>query len=656
MDFLLGFFSIVGFCTTAFFIARAFKPASVPEFLLVGFTSLASVIIISGYALSSFDQLAVVAWWAALSALWLTLSIVVSGLLKGKGKTDIGSLLRGSGRRLLLWYGSLSTFEKGLLFPPMVTLVFLGCVNLLLVVFVAPHNWDSIAYHLPRMAYYLQHGNLRYFEADYWAQVVHPKNSTVLFLYTYLVSGRNENLVQFVQYLSYWVSIVSVYAISRRVGGNVTASIFSASVFGLFIEALMEAVTTQNDFLWTVFLAISLYALISYRTHPNRKYLFLTAVGISLALGVKASSILAIPALVIVGVFAVVGKQPQHALRDVGVLIMALVVGLSLLTLPSGYYDNFARFGNAVGPTDVVDEHSFAGTSSVQAIQEGVKNVVRYSMDFLSLDGLPPSGITREAQRVIRILPRELIISMHVETDKSKVYPATFDPDRLPSAHEDMSSLGILGFALMWIAVVRTLFFKTSPLFRVLALATLAYFFAQCFSGPYQAWRGRYFLFAGVLGAPTIVDMIRGVSAGFWRACLIAVTVAGCLCAFSAVVLRPVNDPRGYTRSQDAFSLFGRDRLSQLTTNIHKYYKPISQFEEEVPKDAVVAVCLPQSGFEYPLFGDKLTRTLIPINSFVHGVQPIPKEASFLVFSSEVMRPMREDEFLGEAYYLRKLR
>ena len=95
--------------------------------------------------------------------------------------------------------------------------------------------------------------------------------------------------------------------------------------------------------------------------------------------------------------------------------------------------------------------------------------------------------------------------------------------------------------------------------------------------------------------------------------------------------------------------------LGQLATNIGKFYEPLRQFEEAVPGNAIVAVCLSKSGFEYPLFGEKLTRTLIPINSFVHGVQPVPKEADFLLYSSEVLAPAPEDEFLGEAWYLRKL-
>ena len=657
MDFLLRFFSIIGFCTTAILIARAFKPASVPEFLLVGFTALSSIVITSGYILSSFDQLAVVAWWAALSVLWLILSIVILGSRGGNERTDVGSLLQQSWMRIRLWYGNLSIFEKGLLLPPLITLVLLGCINVMLVVFVAPHNWDSLAYHLPRMAYYLQHGNLNFFEANYPAQVVHPKNSTILFLYTYLVSGRNENLIQLVQYLSYWVSVVSVYGISRRLGGDITASVLSAAVFGLLIEGLMQAVTTQNDLIWIVFLAVATYALVSYRSESRREYLILGAVAIALSLGVKATSVLAIPSVMIVAVYALSAwKQPGRASRESAVLIVAAMAGLSLFALPAGYYGNIERFGNPVAPPQVISDDSFFGSDVGKVMKEGSRNVLRYSVDFISLDGLPPSGIPLKAHRLLRFLPVQVLKLAGIAKDTSRPVPPGFDPQKVPAAHEDLSTWGALGFGLIWIAILKALLTAREGRTRVLALSAMTYVLAQSFALPYSTWNERYFLFAAVVGAPTIIDIIGRTPNTLWRAYLAGVVLVGCMCAVSAVILRPVSDPRGHFKQQDIVSLLRRDRMHQLTTNLGKFLVPMQQFEERVSLTATVAVCLPPSGFEYPLFGEKLTRTLIPINSFVHGVQPVPKEASFIVFSSELMTPLPEDEFLGEAYYLRRLR
>ena len=96
--------------------------------------------------------------------------------------------------------------------------------------------------------------------------------------------------------------------------------------------------------------------------------------------------------------------------------------------------------------------------------------------------------------------------------------------------------------------------------------------------------------------------------------------------------------------------------MDQLTTNCRKYYEPVKRYEALVPPGATVAVCLLEDALEYPLFGEKLTRTLIPVNSFLKGLQPIPANADFLLFTSQILTPLRDDEFLGETWYLRKLK
>jgi hypothetical protein len=79
-------------------------------------------------------------------------------------------------------------------------------------------------------------------------------------------------------------------------------------------------------------------------------------------------------------------------------------------------------------------------------------------------------------------------------------------------------------------------------------------------------------------------------------------------------------------------------------------------FEEIVPKDAIVATMLESGTLEYPLFGEKLTRTILPINSFTGEIIPIPMEANYLLYSRDNFPCFDpEDTFLGRNLYLRAL-
>ena len=98
-----------------------------------------------------------------------------------------------------------------------VTVAICGVANLLVVILCAPGTWDCMAYHLARAAYYLQQGSFAAYDANYWAQVVHPVNSTALNLFTLVATG-SENLTQFWQFASYWASIAAVSGIASALG------------------------------------------------------------------------------------------------------------------------------------------------------------------------------------------------------------------------------------------------------------------------------------------------------------------------------------------------------------------------------------------------------------------------------------------------------
>ena len=125
----------------------------------------------------------------------------------------------------------------------------------------------------------------------------------------------------------------------------------------------------------------------------------------------------------------------------------------------------------------------------------------------------------------------------------------------------------------------------------------------------------------------------------------------------SAVVLSdnsPLISMRGRTSS--ITSVFTLDRIGQLVRSDTSYYEAIKRFESLVPDDATVAVCLRENQYEYPLFGRHLTRTLIPINSFDRGLQPIPPTADYLIYNPEPFPYASSDDIhLGTDWYLRRL-
>jgi hypothetical protein len=135
------------------------------------------------------------------------------------------------------------------------------------------------------------------------------------------------------------------------------------------------------------------------------------------------------------------------------------------------------------------------------------------------------------------------------------------------------------------------------------------------------------------------------------------VVFAGSVSAVSAAWLKTTyfsSNNFGVTEVEET-SLFDMHRDRQLVFNNQKYFPALESFNDLVPEDAVVALFLYPNSFEYPLFGPGFTRTLIPINSFYEGPQPIPEEAQYLLYARGYPCAEDGDRHLGADWYLRKL-
>src|ERR1700687_3722848 len=130
---------------------------------------------------------------------------------------------------------------------------------------IPPANWDSLAYHLPRMAYYLQFKNLGVFRADYYPQVVFPHGTTVFSIWTYLFSGRSGNLLQGVQFAAYGMCILLLFGLARQLRVSRIIAATAAFLFGLVTVVLLESTTTQNDLVLASFVGVSIFFLVRLR-------------------------------------------------------------------------------------------------------------------------------------------------------------------------------------------------------------------------------------------------------------------------------------------------------------------------------------------------------------------------------------------------------
>ncbi len=665
---IAGLLSLLCVLGSAVLIASLFGTTILVEKVLLFFIGLSGQIVLVSYLLSGLGRLDSAGWWLAGNgallvalfgaALWVRRRRKRRNDSPNSKSTPIRQdRVDQAGRE-----SRASLLRSFRVVAMAVTVAICGVANLLVVILCAPGTWDCMAYHLARAAYYLQQGSFAAYDANYWAQVVHPVNSTALNLFTLVATG-SENLTQFWQFASYWASIAAVSGIASALGFTRRAALCGALLFGLLTTCLMEASTAQNDLFLTAGMGSAVYFFLAWRRAPAIWRLTLSGVSLGLAIGTKASALLAMPSLIVIALCAALTKStaPSTESRSpsrTALSVTAAIAGVLLFVLPAGYLRNLNVVGHPVASAAVRAEHSFEGRALSDRVQAGGRNALRYAIEFLSLDGIRPCPAAQAVQDGLRSIPHAALSFVGCDLERTAPSGDTREPyslTRPPISHEDESYFGILGFGLALpiglLVLVRLL---KPPAGWMLAAAAFVFFLAQSIAGPFDPWRGRYFMVMGLLVAPLTGYYLTHGRGALFNGLATLIVAAGCMGALSAVAF---HEGRALFGAEDSF--FGQSRIEQLAANRPKYGQALERFEELVPENAVVAVCLEPNSHEYPLFGPHRTRRLIPLNSFHGSVKPIPTDADYLLYDHRRVRVSpffdRSDLRLGKDWYLRKL-
>lgn len=666
----------------ALLLARYFDSLRRVEAVLVGCTSFATLVVLLAYLLSLRHALGSAAGWIGLSLgalLLISLPLFLRSPLRRRCLRFGFPAWRAPGWRSVPWRRTDAVALSAL---GGVTFL-VGIVNLLFILRLEPATLDVLKYHLARVGYFLQHGSLQYYAPNHWAQIVHPKVSSILMLYVYRLTGR-EALASLVQYAAYWVGMLAVYGIARESGAGRRSGAFAGLVFGLLTICIAEASSAQNDLLLTACAGCVLYALLRYRCSGERRALLLASVAFALGLGVKLSFLTLLPSLALVALWPWRGAsrhRPAPERRHTVFGAACLLAAVCLIALPAGYLDNVRHFGHPAGPWQVRVLHSFERRPPARILGLGTENLLRYKSDFMQLDGLGPVPGSRTVQSWLVALPRSLWSALHLDLANGTDIRGSFHYVRNLYASENTSSWGVLGLLLVWPVVLLRLLRPTSPAVRSLAAAAILYVVVQAYSGPYDSWRGRYFIAGALFAAPCLGSLALPPRRAWVRIYLLAAIGLGCLSALMSASFRqdtfllPVGAPDDpFRRAFAAEKTPQLTRIKQLVRQVPSLANPLVRYESLVPPGAVVALDVSKPLPEYLFFGEHFSRRLVPLFPFGGNDLPVPRsytdsphlplpvDADYLLCTPDSPHhlpsdlPLYQDDPNFGSLYLRKLR
>ena len=251
---------------------------------------------------------------------------------------------------------------------------------LLLTIFIRPNNWDSMAYHLPRVEHWIQNKNIYPYPTNIVRQVLTSPLSEYMIANFQILSNTDAfgNLVQFGSFIFILFSGTLIFSLLKI---GMKGQLFLLLALISIPMMLFQATTTQTDLLATFFfLSFILFGslIIQYDDNYKTNFIFLA---LSLTLGILTKyhiAIFSIPIIIYLLFNLIKKKNNKNTIFAILISVLTVTIILSPLFLRNIYF-----FGSITGK-DLFDENATIVNSSI-SIQNMFSNNFKHIVDFISL-------------------------------------------------------------------------------------------------------------------------------------------------------------------------------------------------------------------------------------------------------------------------------
>jgi 4-amino-4-deoxy-L-arabinose transferase-like glycosyltransferase len=479
-------------------------------------------------------------------------------------------------------------------------------LSAILIWVVPPNNNDSLSTHLSRIGYWLQHSSLLPWPIFNARTVYYPINAALQVFWTVLMWGT-DRLAGFVQWFSGLASIVTVFGIARLLGWSRWQSAFAALIWGSFPIVLLQTSTTQLDLVAAaIFLPVIYFLILGFKS-GRRSMFVLSGLSLALALGTKQTLFFLLPGLLL---FLLLQwhywkKNPRQLATWFGSAAILFV----LLSSPI-YIINTVYFGNPLGPPDVVESSTgrLSGREVLNSLAYNMPRLIYQSVDFSGLpESLANQGYQLRAEAG-QALARWTGYSLEGRDVLALNHQFSYNTGATLS--EDESWFGILGVLLLFPASVQQFIYSIRKKDRLrLGMILLAVSFLPVEAVLRPGWdpyQGRYFIAAGAVAAPFLAVLAQP---RLWSKVLRWISVAAALLIISVTMqanpAKPLDNPK--------MNVFTATRLDMQSLQGGNQIYYLQMLNNSLPKDTVVGFYSKTYLWDYPLFGFRFTRQVIPI-------------------------------------------
>ncbi len=271
---------------------------------------------------------------------------------------------------------SFKTIEKKYQWLLIFGFVFVLLPLLLLSIFIPPNNWDSLAYHLPRIEHWVQNKNIYPYPTNLIRQIITPPFSEYVLLQLRILSG-NDWFLNILQYCSLIGVIFIATQLFQFLKINYKGQVLLCAVLISLPMLIFQSTSTQTDLLSAFYLlAFILFSYLFVQDNNKESFVYLV---IALSIGILTKYTIAIFALPFI-LYIIYHVLKQKNLSLLLFSATSSVIIASIILAPF-LYRNYLVFGSLTGNEYFEASMSNAKISLGYTISNSIKNIA----DFISV-------------------------------------------------------------------------------------------------------------------------------------------------------------------------------------------------------------------------------------------------------------------------------
>ena len=495
--------------------------------------------------------------------------------------------------------------------------------ELVLALTVPPNNWDSLTYHLARVAGWNQEHGVHWIANAPTGRINEFQplaEQLILFLF---VSGSTA-LYALPQYVAQLAILFAVYGAARRLGYQPRAAVRGTALLAMLSLVALESTTAQNDLVAASFPVVAAFFLLG----RSQLEAFLAGVALALGLGAKLTTALAWPALAVLAWPRGRRAFASAAAGGAFALVTAACWGYVLNVVHTG-----RLLGHGQGRVENSAATTFTGTVS-RSLHLFYRLFDLSVMPYWLIAVLAVAGcvvaVRSAAAALVLLAPAAGIAVLEI---------FSLDPSYVPrTTSEDVSAFGPIGTAAI-LGAPLAVFLADRPRrrdlrFIALVLALPTYVVLLAAFAKYNIWIPRFLVVPVVLTAPLFAALCRDRTAAAALLVLGGLTLAFALTDDAS---KNINGPAGrpWTLSQvGALNAFPAQPTGRIVG------AALASYDRSVPPDACVGAVLDPDEPAYLLWGPKLGRRVVFLPSLDAVAQAYRTGSRYVIVSTGANAPV----------------